>query len=132
MENKENDFGIFAVMYVKQLIEENKRPSIDGWKKFIYMQTKNSTKANKGCPRVAFLGLCEEGYIKNIPVGRYLKKANCKNKQYAIDAIEILKKDDSLKNNPKKLWELIPNHPNLHNSQMNVVCSLWNADLIVR
>ena len=49
-----------------------------------------------------------------------------------IDAIEILKKDNSLKNNPKKLWELIPNHPNSHNSQMNVVCSLWNADLIVR
>ena len=38
---RENDFGVFAVMYVKQLIEANERPSIDGWKNFIYMQTKN-------------------------------------------------------------------------------------------
>lgn len=129
---RENDFGVFAVMYVKQLIEVNERPSIDGWKNFIYMQTKNENKANKGCPRTAFLGLCEEGYIKNIPVGMYLNKVNCKNKQYAIAAIEILKKDDSLKNNPKKLWELVPNHPNSHNGQMNVVCSLWNANLIVK
>ena len=132
MENRNSDFGVLAVMYVTQLVEKEEIPSINGWKDFIYLQTKNKNKANKGCPRVAFLGLCEEGYIKGIPSGRYLKKVNCKNKQYVVAAVEILKKDDRLKNNPKRLWDLIPNHPNLHNSQMNVVCSLWNADLIIK
>ena len=26
----------------------------------------------KGCPQSAFLGLCEDGYVKGIPQGRYL------------------------------------------------------------
>jgi len=31
---------------------------------------------DKSCPRVAFLGLCEDGYVIGIPRGSYIKKSS--------------------------------------------------------
>jgi hypothetical protein len=42
----------------------------------------------KGCPRGAFLGLCEEGLVKGIPAGNYTTSKD--NKAYAVRAAELL------------------------------------------
>jgi len=39
----------------------------------------------KGCPRGAFLELCEAGMIKGIASGKYTRSK--RNKEYAIDAV---------------------------------------------
>jgi hypothetical protein len=45
----------------------------------------------KGCPKDAFLGQCEANLIEGIPRGRYTRSVL--NKQYALDAVEFLKKN---------------------------------------
>ena len=42
----------------------------------------------KGCPRGAFLGLCEDGLVKGIPAGNYTVSKD--NKAYAVRAAELL------------------------------------------
>ncbi|SHH41964.1 DUF6979 family protein [Tepidibacter thalassicus] len=90
---------------------------------------KGTTGQLKGCPKSAFLGLCEEGIIKGISHGKYTKSK--KNKNYAIKAIKILLKEPYLKNNKKELWNrVIENNKISHNYQMDVVIALWNNNLI--
>jgi len=85
---------------------------------------------NRGCPRGAFLGLCEEGLVKGIPAGRYTSAKE--NKDYAVRAAALLmegKQSWSI----TTLWREVTNDPaKMHNSQMDVVLALWKNDLIVR
>jgi len=82
----------------------------------------------KGCPRGAFLGLCEEGPVKGIPTGSYTKSA--KNKLYAITAIRLLE-SGAIAVTPLELWDLVMPRKNIsHNSQMDVVLALWDRGLI--
>jgi len=88
----------------------------------------------KGCPKTAFLGLCEAGYVKGVPEGKYLLKSSSKNKDYAIHAIKLLKDTPQLaKYSSKQLWELVMNGASKTlNSQMDVVLGLWKNRLVVR
>ncbi len=89
----------------------------------------NTDAQNKGCPRDAFLGLCEEGLIKGIPRGRYCN--SIKNKKYALSALNYLRQDPSLSRQPANLWEIVMDgEQKKHNSQMDVVLALWNSGLI--
>lgn len=87
----------------------------------------------KGCPKSTFLGLCEVGYVKGVPQSKYLVKNNSLNKDYAIQAIALLKQNPHLANSSsKKLWELVINGVSkTPNSQMDIVLALWNNKLIV-
>ena len=89
--------------------------------------TKSSQE--KGCPKNTFLGLCEEGLVKGIPKGNYTKSV--KNKEYALQAIAVLKKDTSTFISPKELWNALNLGDKKHNSQMDVVLALWDKHLIV-
>ena len=84
----------------------------------------------KGCPRGAFLGLCEEGLVKGIPAGRYT--ASKENKAYAVQAVVLL--TEGARNwSIGELWRAVSNGAEkTHNSQMDVVLALWNNGLIVR
>ncbi|WP_419761091.1 DUF6979 family protein [Brevibacillus brevis] len=53
------------------------------------------------------------------------------NKAYALKGVELLIKDPVLSQSPSTLWKAI-NIQKSHNSQMDVLISLWNNDLIVR
>ena len=44
---------------------------------------KGTALAKKGCPKGTFLGLCEEGLIKDIPKGQYTKSIKNK-KTYSL------------------------------------------------
>jgi hypothetical protein len=84
----------------------------------------------KGCPRGAFLGLCEEGLVRGIPAGRYTSSKD--NKEYAVRAAALLtegKQNWSI----SSLWRAVAiDLEKTHNSQMDVVLALWNNDLIVQ
>lgn len=91
---------------------------------------KGTSSQRKGCPRNAFLGLCEEGRVKGVPPGSYTRSE--RNKAYAIEAVRILQDTPALSFDPKTLWNrVIEGEHKVHNHQMNVVTSLWNNDLIV-
>ena len=86
------------------------------------------------CTRSVYLGLCEEGMIKNVPMGNYTD-STC-NKRYAVEAVKLLRSCPSLVAESRKdLWEKV-----LENSckgkrigqdgQLDVVLVLWNKGFI--
>ncbi len=84
----------------------------------------------KGCPRGAFLGLCEEGLVRGIPPGRYTSSRD--NKAYAVRAAALLA-EGKQSWSTSTLWRAVTDDPEkTHNSQMDVVMALWKNDLIVR
>ncbi|MCD6163200.1 MAG: hypothetical protein J7K40_12445 [candidate division Zixibacteria bacterium] len=87
---------IKAVEYYKELIRISKmtpkKALLDSWEKAIKECTDSKTNQDKGCPKCAFLGLCEEGYVNGIPkpsIG-FPYTTSVKNKAYAIEAAKIL------------------------------------------
>ncbi|MNO70684.1 hypothetical protein D3C76_615770 [compost metagenome] len=85
----------------------------------------------KGCPKNAFLGLCENGFIKGIPKGIYNMKENSKNKNYAIRAIELITQQPELLEDIKELWNKVSNGNEIsHNHQMHIVIALYNKNYI--
>lgn len=88
----------------------------------------SQSSREKGCPRGAYLGLCESGAVSGIPAGSYCRSKQ--NKGYALKALLILKNNPALSSDEKTLWQFVmegkyktPNH------QMDVVTSIWNAGL---
>jgi hypothetical protein len=88
----------------------------------------SESSQNKNCPRATFLGLAEEGLIKEIPPGDYVNSPD--NKQHGLDAVEILRGDSSMAEDPKELWNSLPGVDKAYNEQMHVVIALWEAGLI--
>jgi len=83
----------------------------------------------EGCPKCAFLGLCEEGFARGVPQGNYTSSK--KNKQYAVDAVTILKENPDLANDPASLWKLVIKGETIkYHQQMDVVTVLWKSNLI--
>ncbi|WP_406698415.1 DUF6979 family protein [Singulisphaera sp. Ch08] len=84
----------------------------------------------KGCPRSAYLGLCEDGFIVSVPSGKYTRSQD--NKRYALHAVELLASEPSLANaSPRALWErVMGGQKKSYNSQMDVVIALWQNGLI--
>jgi hypothetical protein len=79
----------------------------------------------KGCPKNAFLGLCEEGLVENIPQGTYNSRTTSKNKAYAITAVNIVREQPNLLDNINELWKQVTNGNGIsHNYQMDVVKEL--------
>ncbi|MFZ1041645.1 MAG: hypothetical protein WCA79_16835 [Anaerolineales bacterium] len=92
------------------------------------LESKSSQQ--KGCPRDAFLALCEEGLVKGIPRVKYCNSVL--NKKYAILALRHLHGDPNLSEQPERLWQIVmEGTKKQHNSQMHVVTALWNSGLIV-
>ena len=86
------------------------------------------TARKKGCPRGAYLGLCEEGLVKGIPPGHYTTSKN--NKAYAVRAAALLA-EGRQGWSTSSLWQAVTNDPEkAHNSQMDVVMVLRKNGLI--
>jgi len=83
----------------------------------------------KGCPKGAFIGLCEQGMIKGVPIGSYTD--SLENKRYAVLAVKILKEKPELLENKDKLWVEITEGKSIkQNNQLDIVLSLWNKNYI--
>jgi hypothetical protein len=84
---------------------------------------------NKGGPRGAFLGLCEEGLVKNIPAGHYAAPRD--NKAYAVQAAALLT-EGTQSWSIGSLWHAVTNDAEkAHSGQMDIVMALWKNGLIV-
>ncbi len=123
---KYKDAAVLAV----QLLEKGEASDpLDAWKKSTKKTFPGSTDLQKkGCPKGAFLGLCNEGLIKDIAAGTYDRPS--KNGTYAVDAVAILKKNRFLSTQPEMLWKKVAGNTKVQNNQMDVVVGLWDAKLI--
>ncbi len=123
-------YGDVAIMAARLLQQQNGMHPEKAWSQAaleVFPDSESSRK--KGCPRNAFLGLCEEGVVKNIQSGNYTQSA--KNKKYALAALSLLKNDPALANNKAALWYKVQNgSKKQHNAQMDVVVSLWEDSLL--
>lgn len=126
-------FGKVALKAVENITDKRMHPS-DGWQNAAEIVFPiNCTCIKKGCPKNAFLGLCNEGLVKGVEKGNYTKSEL--NRNYAIKAVEILKQAQK-KYKPKELWVEVLRSLNsdiskVHNSQMDVVLALWGKGLIL-
>lgn len=78
----------------------------------------------KGCPKNAFLGVCETGRVTGIAKGNFTRSQ--KNKGYALEALRILQSNSGFSVSPKELWKkVVKGKDVVHNSQMDVVLALW-------
>ena len=124
-----NKYAQVAIKAI-ELVNEKNIDIINAWKICANEVFGDTLSARKGCPKNAFLGLCEEGMILGIEKGNYT--TSLKNKRYALDAVDQIRMDRSLVNNPTTLWKKVVASNKTHNQQMNVVCELYKAGLIKR
>lgn len=92
----------------------------------------SASMREKCCPKAAFLGLCEEGLVKEIPPGRYTRSRE--NKAYAIRAAAILVREPAVRaGGSRVLWNrVIGSGSKIHNSQMDVVLALHDRGLLAQ
>jgi hypothetical protein len=125
-----NRYGEGALVAARQEASADIGP-LARWERAMQKVYPTSVAARKkGCPRGAFLGLCEEGLVKGIPAGHYT--ASRDNKAYAVRAVILLSKGEQ-KLSISALWNAVTNgSEKAHNNQMDVVLALWRNGLIVR
>lgn len=127
-ETTQSSYGVITLNAV-ELIRRQFTP-IDAWCRAVKGK-------EKGCPKTAFLSLCQFGWVKDVPRGKYLssRALNGRNKDYAIRAAQLLLADAKAYFTPAQLWELsifgLIQPPANHNQQMNVVLAIWEAGLLI-
>lgn len=132
--NEMNRYGDVAVRVVELILNESKSEPLIAWNSTASeMFGKGTWAQKKGCPKNAFLGLCEAGLVKGIMKGNYAERSGLqKNKNYAIQAVLVLRVRPELAEDKLGLWRAVMNGEQMsHNSQMDVVIALWINDLIV-
>jgi Family of unknown function (DUF6979) len=121
-------FGRVAVL-ATQIAASGNTPPERAWRLAVAQVTKSPTMRAKGCPRSAYLGLCEAGRVAGIPAGRYASRPGGDNARYALEAYELIRSDPTL--DAKSLWAKIPSRTAANqNNQMDVVVALWSAGLL--
>lgn len=125
-------YGIAAITAAHECVRNRLNP-VTAWADTVQKQfPEKKASREKGCPRGAFLGLCEKGFVRGVPPGDYLRRKPNLNAQYAVEALEFLWDKPSLANDAKELWQRIESAPEAHNGQMDVVVALWEEDLVPR
>lgn len=126
MKNKYAKAAVHAVLHY----QNNPIDIVQSWQKAVSEQFPDQVESQKkGCPKSAFLGLCENGLVKGVPVGKYTRGKL--NKSYAIKAVEILNSRSHANVTPKQLWKLVMNgETKTSNSQMDVVLALAEKNLL--
>lgn len=118
-------YGSIALVAVKAIVDSGVSPDI-AWDTAVQGK-------EKGCPRGAFLGLCQNGWVAGVPSGKYLRKGNL-NQQYAIKAVQYLLSKPGVNIEVGELWRVAikttQNLDKVHNQQMNVVLALNDAGLL--
>jgi hypothetical protein len=127
IQHSETQYGKAAVKAVT-ICKTDRIPSVPkAWIDAICEFTDATSSQRKPCPMETFIGLCLAGLVKDVEKGvtRF-----CKNKDYGIQAVKVLKNNPDLAKSTTALWNAIDNNGENHNSQMDVVIALWNAGLI--
>lgn len=127
-----NKFAKIAIEIAEELQKMKKEKQketnlVNLWKEKCRKNELKEASIKKVCPRLAFIGLCENDLIKGVAVKNNYKESL--NKDYAVKAVEILKKEDK-QYRTRELWEVIGNIEKKHNGQMDVVLALWEKGMI--
>ncbi|MGM3172487.1 DUF6979 family protein [Dickeya lacustris] len=126
-------YGKTAVAVVSAYDSSNKPDPRECWEYSITLFTNSRDSQRKGCPKSAFLGLCQDGYVKGIPKGDYLPP-DSPNKRYAVVAAECVLKEPSRKYSRAELWRIAtkdcPDAAENENGQIDVVLTLKDAGLL--
>jgi hypothetical protein len=124
-----NRYGEAALMATRQGASADISPAARWQSAMEKLYPKSLIARKNGCPRGAFLGLCEEGLVKGTPPGHYTKSKD--NKAYAVRAAALLA-EGTQSWSISALWQAVTDDPQkTHNSQMDVVLALWKNGLIV-
>jgi hypothetical protein len=99
------------------------------WDEAVKQLYRTSPQAQqKGAPRGAFLGLCEDGLVLGIAPAPYSKSRD--HKRYAVAAVALLR-SAACPATVSALWPLVTAGADVaHNSQLDVVLALWKNGLI--
>lgn len=76
IKNKYAKASIIAVNHHNQSVAKDIENSWQMAMLEVFPTQESSRK--KGCPKSTFLGLCENGYVKGIPAGKYLLRKKVK------------------------------------------------------
>ena len=121
-------FGDAALIAVQLIVEHGTYPPIAWQQATNAVFGKGSSQADKGCPKGAFLGLCEEGLVEGVACGNYTNSVL--NKGYAVTAVHLLRTKPELEENTSELWREVAGSGKTHNNQMTVVLALLRAGRI--
>jgi Family of unknown function (DUF6979) len=123
-------YGESAILATHSILLGRTTSPIEGWEIAVAEMYPDSPSARvKGCPKNAYLGLCEAGEVKGIPAGSYTTSV-C-NKQYALRALSFLRSDPLFSGDSTALWHMVMNEKVVHhNGQMDVVLALWKKGLL--
>jgi len=125
-----NRYGEAALLAARNGPHDSANPKIRWEAAMEKLYPTSSAARKKGAPRGAFLGLCEEGLVKGIPVGQY--SASKINKDYAVRAARLLV-EGTPASSRSALWRAVTQgSEEKENGQIDVVLALWNNNLIVR
>lgn len=90
---------------------------------------KHPALQNCGSACSTFLGLCAAGLVVGVPAGKY--EFSARDKNYGLEAVKILEEEPTLAFDQDTLWRHVLNGRSIrHSFQMDVVCTLFRADLI--
>ncbi|EMV7411427.1 DUF6979 family protein [Enterobacter soli] len=128
MKASQSSYGVITLNAV-ELIRQRFAP-VEAWRRAV-------AGKEKGCTKSAFLGLCQFGWVKDVPAGEYLSTRALAgpNKDYTIRAAQFLLAEPDAEYTPQALWALsiadYSQPPANHNQQMNVVLALKEAGLLI-
>lgn len=125
-------YGDAAVLATNIVQAAKVTSPVEGWKLAVTELCPDSLSSQKkGCPKGAYLGLCEEGLVKGIPAGSYTTSVH--NKKYALRALTLLRSEPSYSSDAKILWDRVmemDGEVKAPNGQMDVVLALWHKGLL--
>ena len=122
-------YGRAAITAAQTLEKGTSSNPESAWKRAIAQETKSSESRRKGCPRGAFLELCNAGVIRGCEGRPSILRGS--NAEYAVRMLEAIRADESVLGDKEKLWRLaVGKGKKKENGQLDVVDSLWREGLI--
>jgi len=129
------NYEAITLKAVKILSEKQTSSFEEVWKKSGKELDLEESIWKKGCPKNAFIGVCEMGLIKGIQGIPNVELS--KNGKYAVTALRLIIKNPQLYTNMSgpDLWREVLKECHLetsknYNQQMAVVLTLWNNNKI--
>jgi hypothetical protein len=125
--------GVFGDIALRawRLAAREKISPIDAWRNAVnehYIDPKQRRNAlQHTCPKGAFLGLSQNGLVRDIEAGSYTK--SIRSCGYAMAALDQLRADPSLANDRPKLESMVFGD-RTPNDEVDVVLALWKEHLI--
>jgi len=117
-----------ASLDAMKLIRQGASPP-QAWEQSVGHYTNSQSARTKGCPRGAFLGLCQEGLVKDVPAQRYT--ASMASKNYAISTVMLLKQGSTNVENINEIESFVmPERQRGDQGEIRIACVLWKNGLI--